>query len=352
VGEEDPDKADQVRIGLAAIDTEEQRLVENGELSHQEAVQIASNVKQEHSVFKHLEVIDGGDSWDYRWEASPGNTKVTPAKKEEDASGGTIPDTMVTIPFSMMGESHTLKGTTSDGSVEITMASREAIINNGLSNAVSELRGMSNFPGRSTIIRRLERAQVLADRNRLVGEWNTLTKEESSQLPQGVNTFDTFLHHRLSEIISEIDDLAVGGKSITALTEMFRQLNRNNGPYSYMVDPPDVAPYKEFSKTQRDTLLSENMSKNGGKIIADDGSGLILDDSLPANDPLKPNIDHIFPRVLGGSNSYSNAMVIARDANSAKRARVTIAPGFGLPPAASPQSPSRPTVIRRRRRET
>lgn len=349
VEEDNPEKADQVRAGLATIETEEQHFVENGEISHQEAVQVANNVKQTHPVFKRLEVVDGEDSWDYYWEASPGNTKVTLAKKEEDASGSTIPDTTITIPFNMMGEAHTLKGVASGGSVEIAMASREAIISNGLFGAISELRGMSNFPGRSQIIRRLERAQELSDRNNLVSEWRTLTKEQSSQLPQGVNTFDTFLQHRLSEIISEINDLTVGNKPITALTEMFRQLNRNNGPYSYMTDPLDVAPYKDFSSTQRQELLRENMSKNGGKIIADDGSGLELDDSLPATDPLKPNIDHIFPKVLGGSNSYSNAMVIARDANSAKRARVTIAPGFGLPPPASPQSAPRPTVIRRRK---
>ncbi|MCG8346024.1 MAG: DUF4157 domain-containing protein [Chlorobiales bacterium] len=83
VNEDDPEKADRVRAGLAAIDSEEARLVENGKISREDAEQVARRVKQSHPVFTRLNVVDGGDSWDYRWEASPGDTKVTPLLKEE-----------------------------------------------------------------------------------------------------------------------------------------------------------------------------------------------------------------------------------------------------------------------------
>jgi hypothetical protein len=50
-------------------------------------VQVASTVKQEHTVFTKLEVVDGGDSWNYHWEASPGDDKETSATKEEGTAG-------------------------------------------------------------------------------------------------------------------------------------------------------------------------------------------------------------------------------------------------------------------------
>jgi hypothetical protein len=83
VEEDDPEKAKKVAAGLADIDAEEAKVVENGKLSHDEARGVAARVKKNHPVFSSLEVIDGGDSWNYRWKASPGDVKDTPAKKEE-----------------------------------------------------------------------------------------------------------------------------------------------------------------------------------------------------------------------------------------------------------------------------
>jgi hypothetical protein len=85
VDEEDPEKADRVRAGLAAIDTEEQRRAEGGKISREEAAAVATAVRQSHPVFTSLRVVDGGDSWDYAWEASPGDTKDTATTKAEDA---------------------------------------------------------------------------------------------------------------------------------------------------------------------------------------------------------------------------------------------------------------------------
>jgi hypothetical protein len=71
VDEEDPEKAARVREGLAALDQEEQTHLTGGKLELQEAESIATKVKGEHSVFKSLVVVDGGTTWNYRFEASP-----------------------------------------------------------------------------------------------------------------------------------------------------------------------------------------------------------------------------------------------------------------------------------------
>ncbi|HEY0151734.1 MAG TPA: DUF4157 domain-containing protein [Longimicrobium sp.] len=350
VKEDDPEKADKVRAGLGAIDTEEAKVVENGKISHVEAVQVAAKVRADHPVFKVLEVVDGGDKWKYHWEASPGDEKETKAKKEEGEGQGEIPDGAVELPLSMMGEGHTLTGTTRGGTLEITMASRVTIISRGLRLSIAELQAMPDFKGRKKIIDRLERAQYFSDRDEIMMQWNMLDKDQGKELPQGVNTGPKFLEYQLSKVISTIEDLAVGARPIKALTEMFRQLNRNNGPYAHLVDPHDVAPFRPFSDHQRNVLLAENISLHGQGVIISDQSGIVLDDTLPKTNPRKPNIDHMFPQSLGGSNSYSNAMVIARDENSAKRAQITLKPGFGTPAAATTPAPT--VVIRRPKAKT
>ncbi|HYH79678.1 MAG TPA: DUF4157 domain-containing protein [Longimicrobium sp.] len=346
VEEEDPEKADRVRAGLGAIETEEAKVVENGRISHVEAVQVAAKVRADHPVFKILEVVDGGDKWKYHWEASPGEDKETEAKKEEGEGQGEVPDGAVEVPLSMMGEGHTLTGTTRGGVLEITIASRETIIGRGLRLSIAELQAMPDFKGRKKIIDRLERAQYLSDPAEIMMQWNMLDKEQGKELPQGVNTWPKFLQYKLSLVIAEIQDLAVADRPITALTEMFRQLNRNNGPYAHLVDPHDVAPFTLFSDHQRDVLLAANISRHGQGVIISDESGIVLDDALPRTHPRKPNIDHMFPQSLGGSNSYSNAMVIARNENSAKRAQITLKPGFGTPAAATTPAPSTVTIRR------
>ena len=58
----------------AAIDKEEQRYEgENGTISKQQAEQVAATVQKQHPVFKSIQVIDGGDTWDYDYVASPEN---------------------------------------------------------------------------------------------------------------------------------------------------------------------------------------------------------------------------------------------------------------------------------------
>ena len=65
----------QVDAGLAAIDTEEQKYLENKEISKSDAEEVADTVKKAYPVFKSLSVVDGGETWDYDYVASPGACK-------------------------------------------------------------------------------------------------------------------------------------------------------------------------------------------------------------------------------------------------------------------------------------
>lgn len=81
---DDPERDAKVEAGLAAIDQEEQRYLEAGKLEREEAEQVAATVKANHPVFKKLVVIDGGDSWDYEYEASPPEVKEGEQKEDEE----------------------------------------------------------------------------------------------------------------------------------------------------------------------------------------------------------------------------------------------------------------------------
>jgi hypothetical protein len=61
-----------VDAGLAAIDAEEQKYLEQGEITKEEAEEVAATVKQKHPVFKSITVVDGGDKWDFQYVASDG----------------------------------------------------------------------------------------------------------------------------------------------------------------------------------------------------------------------------------------------------------------------------------------
>lgn len=88
VDAEDSEKAERIRTGLVAIEEEERRYVTGGRIAREDAVAVANTVKREHPVFDRLEVLEGDNTWDYVYEASPGNTKEGPRKKEQD---GTLP---------------------------------------------------------------------------------------------------------------------------------------------------------------------------------------------------------------------------------------------------------------------
>lgn len=75
--------------------------------------------------------------------------------------------------------------------------------------------------------------------------------------------------------------------------------------------------FKGFSADQRTLILQANKMKNGGVIKSDDPQDPVyrdpdyqgrLDERGTDN---FPEIDHIIPQVLGGSNAYSNARVVS-----------------------------------------
>ena len=75
IEEDDPEKAEQVALGLQAIDEKEQQHLEEGLISEEDAQEVAASVKQEHPVFTSLTVVDGDETWDYDYTASPGRRK-------------------------------------------------------------------------------------------------------------------------------------------------------------------------------------------------------------------------------------------------------------------------------------
>lgn len=94
------------------------------------------------------------------------------------------------------------------------------------------------------------------------------------------------------------------------------------GPYSHLADPPGIEAGKNFSPKQKEDILTENRSRNGG-VVRSDLSGTEL---VPAQksmrgvtpDPNEWQIDHKVPKDKGGNNSYANAQVLSRQENRAK----------------------------------
>ncbi|MCP4368489.1 MAG: hypothetical protein GY797_10330 [Deltaproteobacteria bacterium] len=68
---DDPEHDAKVVAGLASIDQEEQKHLEENKMSEEDAEKVAATVKAKHPVFKSITVVDGGDTWDYDYIASP-----------------------------------------------------------------------------------------------------------------------------------------------------------------------------------------------------------------------------------------------------------------------------------------
>jgi hypothetical protein len=71
-GEEDEDHDAKVEAGLSDLYAKEASKAEGGGITLKEAQQIAASVKAAHPIFKTLTVVDGGDTWNYDYVASPG----------------------------------------------------------------------------------------------------------------------------------------------------------------------------------------------------------------------------------------------------------------------------------------
>lgn len=78
-----PEQKKKVRAGLAAIDVGEKRYLKDGKISRKDAERVAVRVKQAHPVFASIKVVDGGNTWDYDYAASPGKRKPGEEKGDE-----------------------------------------------------------------------------------------------------------------------------------------------------------------------------------------------------------------------------------------------------------------------------
>lgn len=98
--------------------------------------------------------------------------------------------------------------------------------------------------------------------------------------------------------------------------------------YCGLKDCSSVGPGKAFTAKQKFNVIRENMRQNKGR-VRDDSSGRFLAKPQRLKKGVKPSpneyqVDHIKPRkpanpnVTPGSNSYSNAQVISRQANRKK----------------------------------
>ncbi|MCK8521388.1 DUF4157 domain-containing protein [Aquimarina sp. D1M17] len=230
-----------------------------------------------------------------------------------------FPDITEEVPFNMGDEPHHARWVTTSGVTEITMASDlRIVLPLYLQKGMEQLDLMPKFTGKRTIKRKLDTSYRRVNEDavrRYIEDWNMGAKTGS----RGESQLD-FIRKKLIEAVEPLQSLVVGSKTIPAIVGLFDLLNKNTsmpGPYSSIPDPASVAPFGEFSSSQRTKILNENMANNGGKIVSDCNSSEILHDNDP-NDDLKANIDHIYPRAKGGSNSYTNAQVISRADNLRK----------------------------------
>jgi RHS repeat-associated protein len=111
---------------------------------------------------------------------------------------------------------------------------------------------------------------------------------------------------------------AVGGQIGSDLEDKFLA----EGPYAHLEDPENIGPGKSFTAEQKARIIEENMLRNGG-VVKSDLSGEVLTEPSKSErgvtpDPNEWQIDHRWPKALGGSNSYGNAQVLSRQENRGK----------------------------------
>ena len=81
----DPEKQKKIDAGIAALHQKEQAapsVLKDHLITHEDAQAVAAQTKSENPVFKSITVTDGGDSWNYVYEASPAKT-IPGLSKEE-----------------------------------------------------------------------------------------------------------------------------------------------------------------------------------------------------------------------------------------------------------------------------
>jgi hypothetical protein len=80
ISSNDPEKQQRVDAGLAEIDQRETSYLSGGKITLEQARIVALEVKRRHPVFTTLEAVDGNETWNYVYTASPPATKTGPPK--------------------------------------------------------------------------------------------------------------------------------------------------------------------------------------------------------------------------------------------------------------------------------
>lgn len=82
-----PEQQAQIDRGLESITIEEARYAQNGKISLADAQRVATTIRRNNPVFRSFDVVDGGDSWDYKYSASP-EVIVDTAETQKSEGGG------------------------------------------------------------------------------------------------------------------------------------------------------------------------------------------------------------------------------------------------------------------------
>jgi hypothetical protein len=67
---------------LVAIEQEDARYAKDGQIEREDAEKVAAEVKSDHPVFKAITVVEGENTWDYDYEASPKAKKKGAMRKK------------------------------------------------------------------------------------------------------------------------------------------------------------------------------------------------------------------------------------------------------------------------------
>jgi hypothetical protein len=104
-----------------------------------------------------------------------------------------------------------------------------------------------------------------------------------------------------------------------------RALGEGNPATHYrklLPDIPGVGPEKVFTPKQKTAIIAENIKHNQGILRSDKSGKALLPTSIRQRDvkvdPDEVNVDHYWPRSLGGWNSYQNARILSFDENLEK----------------------------------
>ena len=143
------------------------------------------------------------------------------------------------------------------------------------------------------------------------------------------NTFQKVLNvvSTVSNITYSIGNIYNSLKGVSGKEYIARQNAIKNGKMGYSnleADHPNMTHQSgaDFDQSRKQAIYKENIRRNNGQLRSDT-TGKVLDAPTKSTKGIAPSqyeaqIDHIYPRDLGGANSFGNAQVIERSANIAK----------------------------------